>query len=168
MLALYFATIFTSAALLFFIQPLFARMVLPLLGGSSAVWNTAMVFFQATLLAGYAYAHAASARLSLRRHAVLHLLVLLLTLVMLPIVIPSSWTPPAPEHPVLWLLVLMTYVVGLPFFAVATTSPLIQKWFAASGHRHAADPLLPLCCQQSWQHARPAQLSRAGRTLFLS
>jgi len=140
MIAFCFATIFTSAALLFLIQPMFARMVLPLLGGAPAVWNTAMVFYQATLLLGYAYAHFVSTRLGVRRHALLHGLVLLLPLCVLPFAIPSGWVPPTQGNPSFWLLMLMAFVVGLPFFAVSTTSPVIQKWFASSGHRHAADP----------------------------
>ncbi len=140
MVALYALTICTSAALLFLVQPMFARMALPLLGGSPAVWNTAMVFFQSALLAGYAYAHAGASRLGVRRHAIWHLLVLLLPLVVLPIAIPAGWSPPVQGNPSLWLLALMVVAVGLPFFAVSTTSPLIQRWFAATGHRHAADP----------------------------
>lgn len=140
MVALYALTICTSAALLFLVQPMFARMALPLLGGSPAVWNTAMVFFQSALLAGYAYAHAGASRLGVRRHAAWHLLLLLLPLAVLPIAIPAGWTPPVEGNPSLWLLALMTVAVGLPFFAVSTTSPLIQQWFAATGHRQAADP----------------------------
>jgi len=138
-LALYGVTIFTSAALLFFIQPIFARMALPLLGGSPAVWNTAMVFFQAALLAGYAYAHASIAWLGVRKQAAVHLVILLLPLAVLPIGISPGWTPP-PGNPVAWLLGLMVVVVGLPFFAVSTTSPVVQAWFASTRHRQAADP----------------------------
>ncbi len=140
MVALYALTIFSSAALLFLVQPMFARLVLPLLGGSPAVWNTAMVFFQAALLAGYAYAHASTSRLNARRQILLHLAVLLLPLAILPIAVPAGWTPPTQSNPAPWLLALMTLTVGLPFFAVATTSPLLQKWFAAGAHRDARDP----------------------------
>ncbi len=140
MLAFCFTTIFTSAALLFLIQPMFARMVLPLLGGAPAVWNTAMVFYQAVLLLGYAYAHFVSSRLGVRHHALLHGLVLLVPLCVLPFAIPAGWVPPTQGNPSFWLLMLMAFAVGLPFFAVSTTSPVIQKWFASSGHRHAKDP----------------------------
>ena len=140
MVALYAATIFTSAALLFLVQPMFARMVLPLLGGSPAVWNTAMVFYQAALLAGYAYAHASTARLGVRLQAAVHLFVLLLPLAVLPIALPTGWLPPTQANPVPWLLAVMTVAVGLPFFAVSATSPLIQRWFTATGHARAADP----------------------------
>jgi spermidine synthase len=140
MVALYAATLFASAALLFLVQPMFARLVLPLLGGSPAVWNTAMVFYQALLLAGYAYAHASIGRLGARRQAVWHLLVLVVPLALLPIAVPAGWTPPAQGNPAPWLLALMAIAVGAPFFAVSTTSPVLQKWFAASGHTRAADP----------------------------
>ena len=140
MVALYAATIFVSAALLFVVQPIFARMVLPVLGGSPAVWNTAMVFYQAALLAGYAYAHATTSRLGARKQAVLHLVVLILPLAVLPIALPAGWTPPAQSNPAPWLLAMMTVAVGLPFFAVSATSPVLQRWFAATGHARAADP----------------------------
>ncbi len=139
MIALYVVTIFTSAALLFLIQPIFARMVLPLLGGAPAVWNTAMVFFQAALLAGYAYAHASIAGLGARKQAVVHLLILLVPLAILPIAIPPGWAPPH-GNPIPWLLALMVVAIGLPFFAVSTTSPVVQAWFAATRHRQAGDP----------------------------
>ena len=140
MVALYAVTLFVSAALLMLVQPMFARLVLPLLGGSPAVWATAMVFFQAALLAGYAYAHASTAWLGARRQAALQLLVIAVPVVVLPIAIPVGWTPPTEANPTGWLLALMAVAVGLPFFAIATTSPLLQAWFAVSGHRDARDP----------------------------
>lgn len=140
MLVVFTVTIFLSATLLFLVQPMFARMVLPLLGGAPAVWNTAMVFYQAALLAGYAYAHAVSARLGVRRQVVLHAVVLLLPLLVLPIGVPFGWTPPNAGNPIPWLLALLAVAVGPPFFVVATSAPLLQKWFAATGHRAAADP----------------------------
>ncbi len=140
MLFVYAATIFLSAALLFLVQPMFARMALPLLGGSPGVWNTAMVFYQATLLLGYGYAHVTMTRLGVRRQAVLHLVLLLLPLSALPIGIASGWTPPTSANPIPWLLLLMTVAVGAPFFVVSTSSPVLQRWFAATGHPAAADP----------------------------
>jgi spermidine synthase len=134
-------TIFLGAALLFLVQLLFARMALPLLGGSPAVWNTAMVFFQAALLAGYGYAHLSTKWLGVRRQMMIHAAILLLPLLALPVAIPAGWTqPPTDGNPVLWLLGLLTVAVGAPFVVVSTTSPLLQKWFAASGHRYARDP----------------------------
>ena len=139
-LVLFAATIFTGAGLLFVVQPMFARMVLPLLGGAPATWNTAMVFYQAALLAGYGYAHLTATRLGPRQQAVLHLLVLLLPWAILPIAVPAGWLPPTGGNPVPWLLGLMLAAVGLPFFAVSTTSPLLQRWFSGAAHERAADP----------------------------
>jgi hypothetical protein len=139
-LLLFNLTIFLSAALLFLVQLIFARMVLPLLGGSPAVWNTAMVFYQAVLLAGYAYAHGAGTRLPLRAQVIAQALVLLAPLLVLPFGVPPQWTPPAEASPIPWLLGLLAAGVGLPFFAVSTTSPLLQKWFVATGHPRAGDP----------------------------
>ena len=140
MLILYGLTIFVGAALLFVVQPMVGRMVLPLLGGSPAVWNTAMVFYQAVLLAGYAYAHFTTRWLGVRRQAALHAALLLLPLLALPIAIPRGWSPPTTHNPIPWLLALLTVTVGLPFFVVSATSPLLQRWFSTSGHRDAADP----------------------------
>src|SRR5687767_7685448 len=119
LLILYSLTIFVSATLLFLVQPMFTRMVLPLLGGSPAVWNTAMVFFQAALLAGYAYTHVTTTWLGVRRQMMLHFVVMLLPLIVLPIAIPASADPPSASSPVLWMLALMAIVVGLPFFVVS-------------------------------------------------
>ncbi|HEY7140298.1 MAG TPA: fused MFS/spermidine synthase [Methylomirabilota bacterium] len=140
MLILFGLTIFVGASLLFLVQPMFARMALPLLGGAPAVWNTAMVFYQAVLLAGYAYAHFSTRWLGPRRQAGLHLLVLVLPLVALPIALPHGWTPPGNASPIPWLLALLTVAVGLPFFAVSATSPVVQAWFAATGLPAARDP----------------------------
>jgi spermidine synthase len=139
-LILFGATIFVGAGLLFLIQPMFARMALPLLGGAPAVWNTAMVFYQAVLLVGYAYAHVTTRWLGPRRQAGLHVAVLLLPLVALPIALPAGWSPPGDTSPVPWLLALLAVAVGLPFFAVSATSPVLQAWFAATEHRAARNP----------------------------
>jgi hypothetical protein len=139
-LILFGATIFVGASLLFLVQPMFARMALPLLGGAPAVWNTAMVFYQATLLAGYAYAHVTVRWLGARRQAGLHLVLLLLPLLMLPIAVPAGWIPPGDASPIPWLLALLTVAVGLPFFAVSATSPVLQAWFAGTDHRAARNP----------------------------
>src|SRR3984957_14489366 len=104
---LFATTLFVSAALLFLVQPLLARMVLPLLGGAPAVWNTCMVFFQAALLAGYAYAHAVPAWLGVRRQAVLHLGLLLLPLLVLPLRLPLWYPNPDDFHPIIWLIGLL-------------------------------------------------------------
>ena len=140
MLILFGATIFAAASLLFLVQPMFARMALPLLGGAPAVWNTAMVFYQAVLLAGYAYAHVTTRWLGARRQAGLHLLILLVPLLALPIALPAGWIPPGDTNPIPWLLALLAAAVGLPFFAVSATSPVLQAWFATTGHPAARDP----------------------------
>jgi len=140
MLIVYGITIFTGAALLFVVQPMVGRMVLPMLGGSPAVWNTAMVFYQAVLLAGYAYAHFTTRWLGVRRQTALHTVMLVLPLFVMPVVIPHGWTPPTTHNPIPWLLAVLAMTVGVPFFVVSATSPLLQRWFSASGHRDAADP----------------------------
>lgn len=140
MRALFTCSLFVSAALLFLVQPMVARLVLPLLGGTPAVWNTCMVFFQTVLLAGYAYAHAAPAWLGTRRQAIVHLFVLLLPFAVLPIAVPAGWPTPDSNQPIPWLLGLLLIAVGLPFFAVSTSGPLLQRWFAESGHPSGRDP----------------------------
>ena len=140
MVILFTVTIFVGAALLFLVQPMFTRMVLPLLGGSPAVWNTSLVFYQAALLAGYAYAHVTTRWLGVRKQVMLHLVVLLVPLFLLPIAIPRGWLPSTQGNPIPWLLMVLAVSAGLPFFAVSATSPLLQRWFTASGHRSASDP----------------------------
>jgi hypothetical protein len=139
---LYALTLFVSAALLFVVQPMIAKMILPLLGGSPAVWSTCMVFFQAVLLAGYAYSHATTKWLGIRVQTAIHLGLLLLPLIVLPIGIASASIRNLPydTSPALWLLGLLLLTVGLPFFVVSTNAPLLQKWFANTGHRSACDP----------------------------
>jgi len=139
-LLLFGATMFIGAGLLFWIQPMFAKMVLPLLGGSPAVWNTAMVFFQAALLAGYAYAHLLSRRFQPRTQLLIHLVMLVGAFLFLPISVAQGWIPDAETIPVLWLLGLLAVSIGLPFLAVSATAPLMQRWFSRTGHPHAADP----------------------------
>jgi SAM-dependent methyltransferase len=137
---LYFAlTLFTSATLLFLVQPMIGKMILPLLGGTPAVWNTCMVFFQGVLLAGYAYTHFVSTRLSRRAQLFLQAALLLGPFVFLPFSL-GSWTPPADSNPIFSVLWILTIVVGVPFFVVSTTAPLLQKWFGFTGHPAAKDP----------------------------
>jgi hypothetical protein len=135
-------TLFISASLLFCIQPMIAKMILPVLGGSPSVWSTCMVFFQAVLLAGYTYAYAMTAWLRLRRQAALHFGVLLLPVLVLPLAItPGTVQAPSPAaNPSVWLLGLLLTSVGLPFFVGASTAPLLQKWFAETGHPAGKDP----------------------------
>lgn len=140
MVGLYTATLFISALLLFFVQPMVGKMILPKLGGTPAVWNTCMVFFQAMLLAGYAYAHGTAAWLGVRRQSVLHLLLLLVPLAVLPISVGVGATPPSTDLPIGWLLWQLFSGVGLPFFVVSSSAPLLQKWFAQTAHQDARDP----------------------------
>jgi hypothetical protein len=125
---------------MFSVQPMFARFVLPLFGGTPAVWNTSMVFFQTALLAGYLYAHETTRRLGARRQAALHLGVVLLPLLVLPLAVPDGWAPRGGESPVGLLLGLLLVAVGLPFFVVSTTAPLLQRWLAGTDHPAARDP----------------------------
>ncbi|MGA3053384.1 MAG: fused MFS/spermidine synthase [Candidatus Korobacteraceae bacterium] len=134
------ATMFLSAFLLFSMEPMVAKMILPLLGGAPAVWNTCLVFFQAVLLAGYIYAHVSAQLLSHRRQIVLHLSVLLIALMVLPLHIPVAWVPPVRQNPALWLLGLLSVSVGLPFFVLSASTPILQKWFSHSGDPAANDP----------------------------
>jgi hypothetical protein len=139
-LPLFAATLFLSASLLFVVQPMMAKLVLPLLGGAPAVWNTAMLFFQGALLAGYAYAHLLVRHLGPRLQVGAHLAVLAAGFLFLPLGLPAGWSPPPDASPIPWLLALLGVSVGLPFLAVAATAPLLQAWFARSGHPAAADP----------------------------
>ena len=139
---LYALTLFASASLLFWVQPMMAKMLLPLLGGTPAVWNTCMLFFQAMLLAGYAYALAVSKWLTLRGQVAVHALVLLSTALTFPILISAEAARSVPRegNPSLWLLWSLLTTVGLPFFAVSTNGPLLQKWFAETREASARDP----------------------------
>ena len=133
--------IFLNAALLFSVQPLFTKMVLPLLGGSPAVWNTCLLFFQALLLGGYLYAHVSSKWLSTKVQAIVHLALLTGAIVLLPIHVPESWThPPGTALPIAWLLGLLTVSLGLPFFLLSAGAPMMQRWFAGTGHSSAHNP----------------------------
>ncbi len=124
----YAATIFLSAFLLFLVQPIIAKQILPWFGGSSAVWTTALVFFQSTLLAGYAYADWTS-RLGARRQTMLHIGLLVVSLATLPILASTDWKPHGDEAPVVRILLLLTATIGLPYFLLSTTTPLLQSWY---------------------------------------
>src|SRR3990170_4883671 len=134
------ATTFLSALLLFSVQPMFAKMVLPVLGGAPSVWAVAIFFFQAALLVGYCYAHLLIARVPLAVTGFAHLGVCLLALLTLPMALPAGWTEPPPGEPYLWQLGLFTVAIGLPFIAVAANAPLLQAWFARTGHPQGRDP----------------------------
>ncbi len=140
----YAFTLFISAFLLFLVQPMIGKMILPGLGGTPQVWNTCMLFFQTALLAGYAYTHTVSIRLPLRRQLLLHGVLLLVPLLVLfamgrPFNV-SGFEPPPGANPITYTLYYLTLIVGLPFFVVSTSAPLLQRWFVGTGHPAAKDP----------------------------
>lgn len=132
--------LFSSAALIFVLQPLFARMVTPLLGGSPQVWNTSMAFFQAALLSGYLYAHLLARVKDLRIQAAVHGLVLVAAWFVLPVQVTTLLGEPSSEHPVWWLIGVLALSVGAPFAAASATAPLLQAWYARTGRADASDP----------------------------
>lgn len=144
MLVLAFAlSMLLGAGLLFLLEPMIAKMLLPMLGGTPAVWNSCMVFFQAMLLAGYLYAHAGARWLSRRVQIVVHAALLLLPVCLvglLPLHLPSAWLPPAQSSPVFWIFAVLLVSVGLPFFVLSSTAPILQRWFGVSGHSAGSDP----------------------------
>ncbi len=125
---LFASTIFCSAFLLFLVQPLISKQILPWFGGSAAVWATCMVFFQLVLLAGYLYSDWISRNLKPRQQAILHVALLITSLIILPIVLDPSWKPSGTEDPTFWILALLMTTIGLPYFLLSTTGPLIQSW----------------------------------------
>lgn len=137
---LFTATIFLSAALLFFVQPLFAKIVLPVIGGSPAVWTTAMLFFQSVLLAGYLYAHFSTRYLAPRQQVMVHAVIWAAALFFLPPALPEGWQLD-PTAPIAWqTLGLFALGVGVPFALLSANAPLIQSWYARSGGPSADDP----------------------------
>jgi hypothetical protein len=139
-LIVYTAAIFVSALLLFSVQPLFTKMVLPRLGGSPAVWSVAMVFFQSLLLGGYAYAHYLMQIRNRMIPVVVHLVLLAIALITLPLSIAAGWGEPPTSGYAFWLLGLFAVSIGLPFFALAANNPLLQAWFVRTGHPNGPDP----------------------------
>src|SRR5262245_43234722 len=127
---LYALTIFTSAFLLFLVQPIIAKQILPWFGGSAAVWTTCLVFFQLLLLGGYAYSDWTMRRLAARQQVILHVVLLAASLVSLPIIAGTGWKPAGDEDPTWRILGLLTATIGLPYFLLSTTGPLVQAWFA--------------------------------------
>ncbi len=140
LIILFAGTLFTSASLMFVLQPLFGKLLLPLLGGSPAVWNTCMVFYQSILFLGYLYAHTISTRFSQHRQIQIHTVIILVSFLALPLALPENIAPPTDSNPTFWLLWTLFLAIGLPFFVVSTTAPLVQKWFANIGHHTSHDP----------------------------
>lgn len=148
---LFAVTLFLSALLLFMVQPMVGRMILPLLGGSPAAWNTCMVFFQFVLLLGYLYAHKLTARLRPVQQVYVHIAVIGLAIAAMalaavmsthgsPIAIVKSLAPQNTAYPMFGVLALLSVAIGLPFFAVSTSAPLLQRWFVNTGHPAGKDP----------------------------
>src|SRR5262245_13480244 len=142
---------FVSATLLFLVQPMVGKMVLPLLGGTPAVWNTCMVFFQALLLAGYFYAHKTTSTMPTRRQVGIHAALMLATIGALavgealienhsPVPIVKSMAPQGSAVPFFGVILLLAAAIGLPFFTISTTAPLLEKWFSETGHPSSKDP----------------------------
>ena len=169
-------TFFLSAALLFWVQPMFSKMVLPLLGGVPAVWNTCLVFYQTTLLLGYAYAHLSATWLSLRRQILLHILLLGGCLPTLSF--QMEYSDSAQAFPVFWLLASFVGSIGSAFFALSATAPLLQSWSGRLKHSSSGNPYIfyavsnagsllalltyPLLVEPFWGLARQAQGWEAG------
>ena len=139
---LFAVAIFTSAALVFVVQPMVTKLVLPMLGGSPSVWNTAMVFFQTALLAGYGYAHLLQRLTSMRAQMATHLVLLLLAALFLPLKISGVLGDPDPNAPIGWLLATLALSVGAPFAVLSATAPLLQAWYARVrvGHADGKNP----------------------------
>jgi hypothetical protein len=138
--ALFSATLFVSALLLFAVQPMFTKMVLPRLGGSPSVWSVAMVAFQTFLFAGYLYAHALARMLKPAPAALLHLTLLTLVALVLPLGVASGFGAPPSDWVMLWVVALFACSIGVPFVALSATAPLLQHWFLATGHPQAKNP----------------------------
>ena len=136
---LFTAAVFVAAALLFVVQPMVGKMVLPRAGGAPQVWNTSLLFYQTVLLAGYLYAHVSVRWLGVQRQALLHVAVLALPFLVLPIVLPDTY-PPDGARLSPWVLGILTVAVGAPVFVLAAASPLLQRWLASTRHEDAGDP----------------------------
>src|SRR5687768_6915055 len=129
MMAIYAVTVLLSACLLFLVQPLIAKIILPWFGGTSSVWSAALVFFQVSLLAGYGYAHLLTTYSRARTQVVIHSSLLLLACLMMPILPDEAWRTTTGRDPTLAILMLLTTTVGLPSFLLSATSPLLQVWY---------------------------------------
>jgi SAM-dependent methyltransferase len=128
--ALFAVTVFASAALVFLVEPMVAKLILPLLGGSPSVWNTSLAFFQIALLAGYGYAHLLQRLKTVRTQAIVHVAALVLAGLALPLRISAALGAPSSNHPILWLLAELTVSLGGPFAVLSATAPLVQAWHA--------------------------------------
>jgi hypothetical protein len=181
---LFATTIFLSALLLFWVQLVMAKMLLPRLGGTPAVWTTCMLFFQVLLLAGYSYALATTTWIGVRKQAILHSFLLLISLLYLPLTfVGNLGSISERNNPALWLFGYLITAIGLPVFLISTTSPLLQKWFTRTGHVSANDPYFlfavsnggsllalltyPVILEPIFKLSRQNQLWEVGYVLFL-
>lgn len=164
-------TIFLSSFLLFLIQPIFAKLILPWFGGAAGVWITCLVFFQVVLLVGYLYAHFVAERLRPKPQVLLHAGLLAVSLFLLPVIPGPLWKPSGGEHPALRILTLLTAVLGLPYFLLSTTGPLLQFWYSrrwpdSQPYRlfalSNAGALLALCAYPVWIEPRLATRTQDG------
>ncbi len=137
---IYTLTIFLSALLLFSVQPMIAKMILPELGGSPAVWQTVMMFFQLLLLAGYAYVHVTTTRITVKKQVIIHRIILICALIALPFTLNSGTLFDRNAYPVLWLFETLIYSISVPFFVLSTTAPILQKWFSLTNNHNAHNP----------------------------
>lgn len=182
--SLFATTIFLSALLLFWVQLVIAKMLLPRLGGTPAVWTTCMLFFQVLLLAGYSYGLATTTWIGIRKQAILHGVLLLVSLVYLPLTfVGNLGSISERNNPALWLFGYLITAIGLPVFLISTTSPLLQKWFTRTGHVSANDPYFlfavsnagsllallsyPLILEPTFKLSRQNQLWVVGYLVFL-
>ena len=140
LIPLYFSISLLSAFLLFFVQPMAAKAVLPVLGGAPFVWNGCMLFFQTLLLGGYLYSHKIIGMLSTRKQVTVHLGLLVVALLLFPSSFTSSTHVDAAQYPLLWLMVTLLTSIAVPFFALSATAPLIQGWFSVAGHKRSENP----------------------------
>jgi len=137
--AVYTLTIFVCSSLLFLVEPMVAKMILPTFGGSPSVWNACVLFFQTTLLLGYLYAHLTTKWMGVKAQSLMHLAMMALPAFVLPIAMPQ-WNPGGRANPTFLLLGLLVAGAGLPFFVLSSGSPLLQKWFSATSDKDAKDP----------------------------
>ena len=133
-------TLLVSSFLLFLVQPMIGRMILPSLGGTPAVWNGCVLFFQAVLLAGYAWAHYGPPKLGVRKHLFVHLTILAFVCFLLPMRLAENWAVPTDSNPIPWLIGQLTICVGLPFFVISSSAPLLQRWFGLSSDDNESEP----------------------------
>jgi hypothetical protein len=184
--ALFAVTVFLGAGLIFMVQPMAGKMLLPVLGGAPAAWNTCLVFFQAALLAGYAYAHATTIWLGRWPQLALHLTVALLA----PTVLPLRLDPDpvglfsATDAPTLWLLARLLTALALPFFVLSATAPLLQRWLSRTSHSAAGDPYFlyafsnlgsllalltyPVLIEPHWSVGQQSRIWTAGYIAFVA